>query len=177
MLVKRRLTSSVRPRDSVRAVDELIDPTEVLVPVDRRGVFDFGHLRFQEYLAAVEMSQNRAIDVTKYVADDWWQDAFVLFAQITTDFMWLVDRLSRDGRMVKSARTIRAMVGVLPEPKRSEMIEVIERRTRLERVDGAFAYVDLLSTSDFNDVKGLITELGLSSLKDLGISKSDDSFD
>lgn len=69
--------------DPHRAVDELIDPSNVLMPMNDQGHFGFGHLRFQEYLAARELYQNRFLPYTPLLQDPGWKGALELFAQMT----------------------------------------------------------------------------------------------
>ena len=54
----------------------------------------FGHFRFQEHLASVEISRNRNIDILDLLSRDWWRGAMVLYAQVN-DIEYILDGLSQ----------------------------------------------------------------------------------
>jgi hypothetical protein len=41
------------------------------------GKVGFGHLRYQEYLAALEIQSNRAINIIEYMDQEWWRGVLV----------------------------------------------------------------------------------------------------
>jgi len=73
-------------------VRELIDPCYILVPMNDYGELGFGHLRFQEFLAAKEMNLNRFVQIENYVGNPWWRGTLDLFGQLTDD-LWRVIEL------------------------------------------------------------------------------------
>ena len=67
-----------------KVVEELIFPAEIL-SVDLDGNYDFGHLRYQEYLASRELHHRTDLALHKIVCDKWWHDSLVLLSQDTRD--------------------------------------------------------------------------------------------
>lgn len=65
-------------------VDELIFPAEILCK-DLDGCFDFGHLRYQEYLASRELIQRTDVLLNSILCDKWWHDSLLLLSQDTRD--------------------------------------------------------------------------------------------
>jgi hypothetical protein len=103
-----------------KAVDELFDPCNVLVPMTHDGKWGFGHLRYQEYLAALELRNNRSIDVIALMRQTWWRGALVLFAQMTDSLQWLVSAVVEQCLVTTVYETLSAMVDRGPRRERSE---------------------------------------------------------
>ena len=53
------------------------------------GQLGFGHLRYQEYLAACEIRYNRGIDIKKLLNKSWWRGALTLFSMLADDISFL----------------------------------------------------------------------------------------
>jgi flagellar biosynthesis GTPase FlhF len=115
----------------VRVVDELIDPCNVLVPMTTDGQFGFGHLRFQEYLAARELLNDRGRDLVSIMAEPWWHDVLLFYAELANSLDWLILTVAGSkvadkawdtlGDMVKKrsateARQLRALMNELRGP-------------------------------------------------------------
>ena len=73
-----------------KVVDELINPCNILVPMTDEGEFGFGHLKYQEHLAAREIDQHRGIRVAELLNQPWWKDTFLLYAKIADHLDWLL---------------------------------------------------------------------------------------
>ncbi len=78
------------------AFSELIHPCEILVPMSQDGKYGFGHLRFQEHLAAKEL-MNRNIDIIPLLKQDWWKGALKLFVQMSDNIDWLIKEINEYG--------------------------------------------------------------------------------
>lgn len=78
---------------SLIALEELIDPCNILVPMNEMGEFGFGHLRYQEHLSATELSSNRSINVEIFLLNNWWHDTLMLFAQMIDSLDWLINQI------------------------------------------------------------------------------------
>ena len=63
------------------AVRELIHPCNLLVPASARDEYCFGHLRFQEHLAALELVTNRGLALGDHNRS-WWAGVFNLARQM-----------------------------------------------------------------------------------------------
>jgi len=95
---------------SKKAFNELIDPCNILVPMSSDGKFGFGHLRYQEYLSAIELRMNRNIDIERLLTIDWWFDTLILFAHMSDSIEWLVRKTHYQIRIEKVRKTIDSMV-------------------------------------------------------------------
>ncbi|CAI0915243.1 NACHT domain-containing protein [Serratia quinivorans] len=73
-----------------KLVCELIDPCNILTYDHISETYSFGHLRFQEHLAALELKDNRNIDLLPLLRKDWWIGALCLYAQ-GCNFTFLLD--------------------------------------------------------------------------------------
>lgn len=96
------------------ALLELIDPCNIIVPVTSEGDFGFGHLRYQEHLAAIELKTNRSIDVEKFLTNIWWRDTLILFARMSESLEWLIAKVSYQIRIPKVSETINEMILTRP---------------------------------------------------------------
>jgi hypothetical protein len=105
--------------DADQAVTELIDPCNVLVPTETEQ-FGFGHLRYQEFLVAELIVNDRSIEVEPFLYDEWWHDVFMLVARIAGNLDWLFT--AAHDRMLgkKAIKTLQDMVEVVPPGKRNE---------------------------------------------------------
>lgn len=78
----------------VDIVSELEETCNVLIRDPITSKLSFGHFRFQEHLASVEISRNRNIDILDLLSRDWWRGAMVLYAQVN-DIEYILDGLSQ----------------------------------------------------------------------------------
>lgn len=124
------------------AIDELIHPCEILVRTNT-GLLDFGHMRFQEYLAAREMGENRTVAIETLLGDPWWQDTFMLYAQTAKEVEWILDRASTHGMLRRANATLKKMFSVRKEPERSQLLSRLASRTMLETEEGEFVFDEL----------------------------------
>jgi hypothetical protein len=92
------------------AVRELVDPCNILVPMTEDGEFGFDHLRYQEHLAATELSQNRGIDLRPMLTSLWWRSVLVLFARMTDEIQYIfAEVLEKESEILKYHGTLLAM--------------------------------------------------------------------
>jgi hypothetical protein len=141
----------------VRVIDELIDPCNVLVPMTSDGQCGFGHLRFQEYLSARELLNDRGREIISIMADPWWHDVLLFYAELASSLDWLIISVAGSevadkawdtlGHMVKKrspteARQLRALMNQLRAPAK-EWLEFAE--ATYERSD------DYDGTSEFEE--------------------------
>jgi hypothetical protein len=115
-----------------RAVHELISPCNILVPMSVNGSVGFGHLRYQEYLAAVELNQNRSIEVGPLVYDPWWRGSLVFFAQLVEDIEFLVRWVIDNGDVSSARETLDVMMRVSSSRNKGDLMREIQRRVDLE---------------------------------------------
>lgn len=121
------------------------------------GQFGFGHLRFQEYLSARELLNDRGREIISIMADPWWHDVLLFYAELASSLDWLIISVAGSevadkawdtlGHMVKKrspteARQLRALMNQLRAPAK-EWLEFAE--ANYERSD------DYDSTSEFEE--------------------------
>jgi len=130
--------SSVSESQKIRrAVKELDDPCNVLVPMTADGDFGFGHLRYQEYLCARELCANRGIDLTPLLSSPWWKGVLVLFARMTDDVSYVItDIVTKNGANISKYRdNLLAMIATRGKEERRNLSALIEDHARLDEWD------------------------------------------
>lgn len=76
-----------------KAIHELIIPCNILVPMTEDGDYGFGHLRYQEFLAAESLAGDRTMSPSTIISNAWWHDSLLLFARIVDDLEPIVAEL------------------------------------------------------------------------------------
>lgn len=117
------------------AVQELIEHCNVLVPMTDDGQLGFGHLRYQEYLAACELSYNRGISVLPLLRQNWWRGTLVLFAQMTVDIEFLINEAVLNSRMSDVYETLDAMLSVRGKKEKNNLRKIIRDHASLDQFD------------------------------------------
>jgi len=133
------------------ALNELIDPCNVLVPMTVDGRLGFGHLRHQEHLAAEEIRTNRDIEVGKLLNDRWWRDALVLLARNLDGLSWLIRAIDPGSTTPLAATTLEAMAAVRPKEEQAELREMIAERRR--------EFLDSMIEEDGDEIEEYNTDL------------------
>ncbi|MCQ3896594.1 MULTISPECIES: hypothetical protein [Klebsiella pneumoniae complex] len=117
-------------------VEELINPCNILHLDPLTKHYSFGHLRFQEHLAALELKENRGRDILPLLNKDWWSGTLCLYAQ-ACDFSGLIEDYYRYYGEVSSALKIfKEMVSHRPTRARSNLLSLISQYERTERLEG-----------------------------------------
>jgi len=104
------------------------------VPMTDVGGIGFGHLRYQEYLAASYLSSHRDQDLVVLGSDPWWREVFILLAKMYPDAEWLIAALADRG-LQPCLSTIKAIISVYPPQERSRLIEVARCFRDIEYMD------------------------------------------
>lgn len=130
-----------------QAVNELIDPCNVLVPMNDAGDYGFGHLRYQEYLAACELRNNRSIGVGRLMEQLWWRGALVLFSKMTDDISFLITWVYRHGYYMNVKDVLDEMIDVKPESERKVLRSILQDQLIPQQIDSESltSYEDLIS--------------------------------
>jgi len=100
--------------DAKKAINELIDPCNILIPMTSDGKYGFGHLRYQEHLTALELKTNRSIDVERLMTVGWWFDTLILFAQMNENLDWLINKISYQIEIKEIRQTFFTMLKTRP---------------------------------------------------------------
>lgn len=118
------------------AVNELCDPCNILVPMSVQGEWGFGHLRYQEHLVAEELIRNRGIEIEPLLTSDWWRSVLILFSQLTDDFENIfTNRILSAGHIGAAHSSLRAMIDVRPKKERKELLQLLNRHTKMDDLD------------------------------------------
>jgi hypothetical protein len=132
----KRLYVGADPESFRVAVRELHEPCNILQPMTDDGAFGFGHLRFQEYLCATELCQNRGIDILPHLASPWWRSVLVLFARLTNDIHPVFeDVISRAHNVTKYRDTLLALIETRPKNLQPELKNLIKQHARMDSME------------------------------------------
>lgn len=134
LLATEMLGAELGPDRSRQALDELIDPCNVLVPMSLDQRFGFGHLRYQEYLAARELKENRGPDAVGFLDDPWWRGALLLFAGLSGSLSWFLKIvcLAYEGRRLPAILNEMVMAG--PPKERDGLAWLLSDLSRRRQV-------------------------------------------
>jgi hypothetical protein len=64
-----------------------------LLHKDSKGNWGLGHLQYQEHLAALEATENPAINLAEYIFDGWWRSVLMMYAEMTRDIAPLISKV------------------------------------------------------------------------------------
>ena len=121
-----------------KAVQELIDPCNILVPMTADGDFGFGHLRYQEYLSAAELVANRGIDLAPLLAAPWWRSVLVLFSKMTDEIAYIIeDMLYKGLNVTKCHENLMAMIVTRKKDEQKQLKQIIDGHRELDKWDEA----------------------------------------
>lgn len=116
------MSSRLTPEASLNALNELIDPCNILVPMNFGGRFGFGHLRFQEHLAAKELLGNRAINVVPFLTQGWWKGVLLYFSMMSDSLMWFIKMLAQEDQLTDKKKDILMnMINVRPTEEQENL--------------------------------------------------------
>lgn len=109
------------------AVDELIDPCNILQVMTGSGDFGFGHLSFQEYFAACELHNNPSIEITGIITQPNWRGALILLAQLSESLDWLMDRVTQALIVEEAIDNLQAMIAAGPRKERDHHRAILKQ--------------------------------------------------
>ncbi|MCJ7448701.1 MAG: hypothetical protein MUO72_13525 [Bacteroidales bacterium] len=124
-------------QNSTNALNELIDPCNILVPMTDDGKFGFGHLRYQEYLAAEYIISNRNIDIIPLLKQPWWKEVLILFSQMNDTIKWLIQDIGNKSEVSSTKQILIDMINARPRFERAELFSLLDKYFALERLDKA----------------------------------------
>jgi hypothetical protein len=128
------LKNSISKEKSDIVVDELIDPCNILVPMTEDGKFGFGHLRYQEYLTALELRNNRGIQIAPLLKQEWWRGVFILFSQLDDNIEWLINSAVISDGLRGCEATIKAMIDIKPNSEREKLYHLLDMHKTLDHI-------------------------------------------
>lgn len=124
-------------KDAETAIDELIEPCNILVPMTDDGKFGFGHLRYQEHLVAKEIASNRSIVILPLIKQSWWRGPLTLFSQMNADLEWLVKEVGERSNILGVKEGLYEMIKVRSKKDRHNLKGLIDSYLILERMESA----------------------------------------
>lgn len=129
-----RLEGKVQPEIIRNAFSELIDPCNILVPMTEDGQIGYGHLRFQEYLAACELQSNRGVSPIHFLKKPSWKGALVLFSKMTDDIEDIIAQLAEKDSLTRYIDILSLMLEVRPLKERQALMEIIQQHVELDKI-------------------------------------------
>lgn len=119
-------------KDATIAIDELIDPCNVLFRINSDGEIGFGHLRFQEHLAAVELRENRSVSIGPLVQKRWWRGVLVLYAQMADEIEHVIQEVCEYGWGDEAGETLGMMIARRPKEEREALGSLVRLQANSE---------------------------------------------
>jgi hypothetical protein len=93
---------------------DLVVGSGVLIE-ERRGIYSFGHLTFQEHLAGEYIAQRYSrSQVALLMDDDWWREPLNFYASIRGDITELFDYMMGDTSYLAYAKQLFEMAAYAP---------------------------------------------------------------
>lgn len=108
------------------AIKELYTPCNVISSMTNQGDLGFGHLRFQEHLAALDLKNNPGSNITRYMTTPWWRGAMVLYAMMADSIDFVASDINKKGNVGETIGTYSAMVNARPEGERQRLRSYFE---------------------------------------------------
>jgi hypothetical protein len=121
------MTGKLSIKQTEIAFNELIYPSNILVPMTENGRFGFGHLRYQEHLTALEIINNRSININKIISQLWWREVFNIYARMQDNITWLIDDLGQKGMITFAKANLNSMISHRPTVEQPKLIKLIEK--------------------------------------------------
>ena len=133
-----------------KSVSELLEKCNVLIKDRISGYISFGHFRFQEHLASLEIRENRSINIASLISKDWWKGVLSLYSQ-TNDIEYLFDELYKSMPKFKQIEeTLREMIKQQPIKKINGLNEMLDGYIVADRMDDAIGLdLDEYDSSSF----------------------------
>jgi hypothetical protein len=109
------------------AAYELLDPCNVLVPMTQDGMVGFGHLRYQEFLVALDLISDRGNDIVSKLNKPWWHGALHLMAEMSQSLTWLMDLVVHEERTTNARGVLEVMFRAGPAAERETNLKMLSR--------------------------------------------------
>ncbi|MCS4162941.1 NACHT domain-containing NTPase [Sphingobacterium sp. BIGb0116] len=109
------------------AVQELIDPCNILIPMTKNGQYGFGHLRYQEHLAAKEILSNRSIKLQILLKNQWWKGAFTIFSKLNDTIDWFIKELGKYELVTKNQDILCEIIAARPKHEQDALMAFLQK--------------------------------------------------
>jgi len=108
-------------------VNELVRPCNILIEEEPNS-YSFGHLRYQEYLVAKELTLNRGLEIINYLSNYWWKGSLILFSQLTDDIEFIINQMHRLRRNSSPyIDMIKELITVRPECEHKRLLDEVDK--------------------------------------------------
>jgi hypothetical protein len=104
---------------------ELLYPCNILTTMADNGKIGFGHLRFQEFLAAQAVLTDRGVKLMELAEDSWWHGVFHLLSMSVRNVDWLLELLAPCSDRGAIKKTIETIVSARPPRERGRLRAII----------------------------------------------------
>ena len=117
--VGRFVGAVVPPREATDFLKELVESNNAIFQ-NANGKWGLGHLQYQEYLAAVELAENRDLSVLDKVGNSWWSEILEMYAEITQDVGHVIRHFRNSDRLRFVLKDLMRMLKRAPHTNPSE---------------------------------------------------------
>jgi len=146
----RKITQNEIDADEAKiALRELADPCNLLVPMTEDGKFGFGHLRYQEHLAAKELVSNRGIEILPMLKQEWWYGVLILFARMNQKLLWLIKAMGDQQECSNYQQILEAMIATRPKAEQINLEDLFKKYLILE--GNGLHDTEILDIDEFED--------------------------
>lgn len=120
-----------------KLIEELIDPCNIMIEMQHNQEIGFGHLRYQEFLAAKELQLNRGIEIIPLLSDHWWYDVLYLFGSMTDGVSSIIDEASEKliGQIHFVHDGLLKLISGRPIEEQKNLKEIINMLSKQDRLD------------------------------------------
>lgn len=141
-------TFNYNKETSKLVVEELINPCNILYYDALTDTFSLGHLRFQEHLAALELNDNRNIEITPLMNKDWWRGPLCLYAQ-AREISALIEKYCSDfGEISPAVNMLKEMINHRPVSERENLRKLLLQYEKTDIINDVFAFNSYDESSD-----------------------------
>ena len=117
--VQRFVGSVIPSKEATDFLMELVESNNVILQNDN-GAWGFGHLQYQEYLAAIECAENRDLRVDELVGNNWWNEVLEMYAEVVQDVGHIIRHFRKSNRFRFMLPQLMRMVERAPHTNEGE---------------------------------------------------------
>jgi hypothetical protein len=135
-----QLRSTLGREQIEKAVEELVHPGDVLVPMTETGELGFGHLRYQEFLVASFLREDRSVHLADFVSNDWWAGVLRMLLAMTSSAEWFVKEIAMSSCV--NWEVVDAIVSSRPQLDRENLRNIFGQFKRSEALRAVAAALE-----------------------------------
>jgi len=144
-LVSTTETSKFNSSTIEKAFSDLINPCNVLIKMDYDGSYGFGHLTYQEFLAAKELQSNRGLPIKPLLKEEWWFETLHFFGMLTDDISNILDEVVTDsmGNISPYVQGIERLIASKDKHDKEHFLSILKKHQGMDSIDYLDNYSDL----------------------------------